>query len=611
MKKGEVVVCGLVSYSLIKSIGGGGSGDVWKAKSNNKYYAIKFLKLDKNENGKDKKKYNEKKIRFENELKFCKENPHKNICPVIAEGKHNGEPFYIMPLYEKTLKDVINETHKTKDADFFIKYILQLCIALKLAHKKNVIHRDIKPENILIDGRKLVLADFGIAHFKDSTLTKKGDLLANRNYLAPEQKLKGNALNIEKSADIYALGLVINECFTKQNPTGSSFKVIADDYPLYFKLDTLVENMIKQNPKERFTIEDVIVELKYIYATIKQDLRETRGFLLENGDYPDDIPISRLNNILKIASEDLLFAKYIFEYKTAEEIQKYNGNWHMKIGYKADRFLYNLYMQEMIFEMCLNKFNYESNGYSDKQVYTPLNLKDNEEHKQIYQEFKDIVAQYPLNYKYEKFFDLSGRILKFFSSCEDYHCTRLLENVRRYEFVENTKKNLFDNPILWIVKSLKNTIKVNIHSLTEGYESTFGAKYKFNLAEHILINWDRTIDYEINDDDLKLINDSYKEDEEQIKDILMEFQRQWKIIFNKIDEDYYSIKFKSYRQFEKFRKHVITISKSPVAVGAIEGDILDLIKHYKFANGIVEIELSKVFDIPRPLPIILGLKNDY
>lgn len=599
MKKREVVVCDEVNYSLIESIGSGGSGEVWKASTNKEYFAIKFLKIEKNENEEDKKKNIDKTKRFENELKFCKENPHKNICSVIAEGEHNGKRFYVMPLYEKTLREIIRDE---KNPDILVKYILQLCVAVKFAHNKGVIHRDIKPENILIAGKKLVLADFGIAHFRNSTLTKKGDLLANRNYLAPEQKLKGNALNIEKSADIYAMGLVINECFTKQNPAGSSFKVIADDYPLYFKLDTLVENMTKQNPIERLTIEDVIVELKYICATIKQDLRQIRGILLENGGYPDDIPISRLNKILKRASEDLLFAKYIFENKTAEEIQKYNCNWHMKVGYKADRFLYNLYMQEMIFQKCLNKFNYESNGYTDKQVYTPLNLKDNEEHKQIYQEFKNIVAQYALNYEHEKAFDLSGRILKYFSSCEDYHCKEILLNLQTYNFSQSAELNLWNNGILSIVRSLINTIKVNIHSLTEG---------KFNLVEHISINWERTIDFEYNEDDIQLMDNSFLYDENQINEILVEFQRQWKIVFNKIDEDYYSIKFKSYRQFEKFRKHVITISKSPVAGGAIKGDMLDLIKQYNFANGIVEIELSKVFDIPRPLPIILGLKNDY
>lgn len=92
-------------------------------------------------------------------------------------------------------------------------------------------HRDIKPKNVLInpDTRRLVLADFGIAHFKDSSLTKNGDLLANRNYLAPEQMRRNNTLAIGKPADVFALGLVINEMFTKQNAGGTCLS--ATDIP--------------------------------------------------------------------------------------------------------------------------------------------------------------------------------------------------------------------------------------------------------------------------------------------------------------------------------------------------------------------------------------------
>ena len=147
--------------------------------------------------------------------------------------------------------------------------------------------------------------------------------------------------------------------------------------------------------------------------------------------------------------------------------------------------------------------------------------------------------------------------------------------------------------------------------IIDGFSSIWGAHYKFNLAEHISINWSRTIDYENNDDDLELINDSYKEDEKQINDILMEFQRQWQVVFNKIDERYYSIKFKSYRLFEKFRKHTHKVANSPETFDIIKGELLDIIKEYSYANGIVEIKLSKVFYIPKPLSVILGLKKDY
>lgn len=597
MKKEKIVDDAGTCYTLIDKIGNGGSGVVWKATANNEDYAIKFL--DSTESI--------KKERFEKELKFCKETPHKNICSVIAEGEHKGKPFYVMPLYEKTLREIIRDE---KDPDLLVKYILQLCVAVKFAHKKGVVHRDIKPENILIKGKDLVLADFGIAHFKDSSLTKRGDLLANRNYSAPEQKLKNNADKIKKSADIYALGLVINECFTKQNPTGSSFKVIADDYPLYFKLDTLVENMTRQNPNERFTIEDVIVELKYIHGTIKKDLQEIKAILLKY-EYPNNISRKILNKIIKRVSEDLLFAKYVFENIPAEEIRKYNLKWHMKIGYNVDSFLFNLCMQEKIFEECKEKFDYESRGYTDKQTYTPLDLISKKEHKQIYQKLKEIVSRYPLNNQYEKIFDLSGKILKYFSSCEDYHCNEILSKLQDYNFSQNTRLNLRNNEILCIVSFMKNTIKENIDSLTDGYENIFGGQYKFNLPEHISINWDRTIDYETNDDDLELIDDRYIDKEKKINEVMLEFQRQWKVVYNKIDDNYYSVKFKSFQQFDKFRKHAITVSNSPESTGAIKDDLLHIIKHYNYINGIVEIELSKVFDIQKPLSIALGLRTGY
>lgn len=599
MRKGEKIECNNYSYLLIEPIGNGGSGVVWKATANNEYYAIKFLHAD------ETKKVN----RFENELKFCKENPHKNICSVIADGEHNGKRFYVMPLYEKTLREIIDNE---KDPDQLIKYILQLCAAVKFAHKKGVVHRDIKPENILIAKRKLVLADFGIAHFRDSILTKSSDLLVSRNYLAPEQKLKNNAKNIDKSADIYSLGLVINECFTKQNPAGSSFKVIADNYPLYFKLDTLVENMTKQNPNERFTIEGVIVELKYIHGTIRQDLKEIQAILLEDG-YPSDISKKTLNKIIKRASEDILFAKMVFETKSLEEIDRINLNWHKKIGYDVSPLLFNLYIQEKILALCKNKFVYESNIYGPTKYYTPLNLKDNDEHKQLYHQLSDFIAKCRLKHKrnHERFLDLSGQILKYFASCENYHCIEIMKQIQDDNFLKKAEDNLIDAPVLWIVCVLKKTIKENMDGMIEGFSNIWGAHYKFNLPEHISINWNRTINYETNDDDVELMSDSYLDNEKQIKKILLEFQRQWQIIFNKIDERYYSIKFKSYRMFEKFRKHAHKVANSHKKDGIIKDDILDIIKEYNYTNGIVEIQLSKVFDIIRPLPIILGLKTDY
>ena len=284
----------------------------------------------------------------------------------------------------------------------------------------------------------------------------------------------------------------------------------------------------------------------------------------------------------------MFFAETVFKGKSVEEINTYNRNWHMKIGYTVDSFLLNLYVQEKIFRKCKRKFNYESNSN-----YHALNLLDNEKHKKIAQQLENVLALYG----FERRFDLSGRIQKYFVSCSDYHCEEILKNVQSDFFLQQGIEHLSSSPILWIVSLLKNTIQENVDLFTD-----------INLTEHIQINWNRTQEFENNDDDTELFDSLYIDKEKNVNEILSEFKKQWKIIFNRIDNDNYSIKFRSYKQFDNFRKYALQLSK-PYDI--FEGDVLDIVKYYDYANGIVEIKMSILFDIPDTLAKILGLRNDY
>ena len=87
-----------------------------------------------------------------------------------------------------------------------IKLGIDLCKALELCQKYNIIHRDIKPENIFVsDNGDFKLGDFGIARTIDRTvsgLSKKGTF----NFMAPEV-YRGEAYGF--SVDLYSLGLVL------------------------------------------------------------------------------------------------------------------------------------------------------------------------------------------------------------------------------------------------------------------------------------------------------------------------------------------------------------------------------------------------------------------
>ena len=96
-------------------------------------------------------------------------------------------------------------SHRMTRSDV-IKLGIDICKALELCQKYNIIHRDIKPENIFIsETGDYKLGDFGVARTLEKTtggLSKKGTY----TYMAPE------IYKDEKygsSVDIYSLGIVL------------------------------------------------------------------------------------------------------------------------------------------------------------------------------------------------------------------------------------------------------------------------------------------------------------------------------------------------------------------------------------------------------------------
>ena len=83
----------------------------------------------------------------------------------------------------------------------------ELCNALEICRRKNIIHRDIKPSNIFISPfGEFKLGDFGISKHTENTqsafLTRKGTY----SYMAPEV-YKGE--RYDYSIDLYSLGIVL------------------------------------------------------------------------------------------------------------------------------------------------------------------------------------------------------------------------------------------------------------------------------------------------------------------------------------------------------------------------------------------------------------------
>lgn len=153
------------------------------------------------------------------------------------------------------------------------------------AHLKGVTHRDMKPENVLYDAaeRALVVTDFGVAHFEDEERftvveTRPGTRLANFQYAAPEQRDR-NA-KVDQRADIYALGLILNEMFTGVFPHGTGYQTVAVVAPDFAFVDELVAAMIRQQPGDRPASIDLVkqqLQGAQQQFVIRQKINELQG----------------------------------------------------------------------------------------------------------------------------------------------------------------------------------------------------------------------------------------------------------------------------------------------------------------------------------------------
>ena len=101
--------------------------------------------------------------------------------------------------------------HPMTEADI-VKLGTDLCAALDICRKNNIVHRDVKPENIFVNRiGDFKLGDFGVARCLEKTtmgLSRKG----TPNYMAPE--LYNHIAGLTDAAsgqrmDIYSLGMVL------------------------------------------------------------------------------------------------------------------------------------------------------------------------------------------------------------------------------------------------------------------------------------------------------------------------------------------------------------------------------------------------------------------
>src|ERR1700674_3575166 len=154
-------------YQILDKIGSGGMGSVYRARhlAFNEICAIKTMNQW---TAKDESFVR----RFEAEAFVTRKLRHVNAVRVEDfDRTEEGCPFLVMELVEGTSLRYVIQKEAPLAYGRAIKIARQLCGALAMAHKLNIVHRDIKPENVILtrdenDQEVAKLLDFGIAKLK-------------------------------------------------------------------------------------------------------------------------------------------------------------------------------------------------------------------------------------------------------------------------------------------------------------------------------------------------------------------------------------------------------------------------------------------------------------
>ena len=157
--------------------------------------------------------------RFRREAQTIARLEHPQIIPIFAYDidAESGVPWMAMRLISGgSLSQRIKRGRLAPSE--CARILKDVGDALDYAHSAGVIHRDVKPQNVLLDDSgRVYLADFGIAKMVEASahMTQTGMITGTPQYMAPEQAL---GKSIDKSIDIYALGIVAYELFTGRVP---------------------------------------------------------------------------------------------------------------------------------------------------------------------------------------------------------------------------------------------------------------------------------------------------------------------------------------------------------------------------------------------------------
>lgn len=256
-------------YEIVASIGRGGMGVVYRAVQTRlkRPVALKLLAFERRHDP-------ESVTRFAREMEAVGQLDSPHIVRAYDAGEVDGLYYLAMEFVDGCDVATLAKRNPRLPIGLVCEIGRQACLGLQHVHEHGLVHRDIKPSNLLLSAAGVVkVADLGLARFSSSdgagceSLTSTGQVVGTVDYLAPEQAIAGEAVDIR--SDLYSLGCTLYRLLGGRVPFGgsqydsvakkllahaatppTSLAVLRPEVPPL--LVALIERLMAKHPADRF-----------------------------------------------------------------------------------------------------------------------------------------------------------------------------------------------------------------------------------------------------------------------------------------------------------------------------------------------------------------------
>jgi serine/threonine-protein kinase len=279
----------LGQYLLEEKIGGGGMGEVWRARHRLLIRPAAVKVISQRALGAMASDPELLVRRFEREARATAALTSPHTVQLYDFGvAEDGRLYYVMELLDGLDLDTLVRQHGPLPAERVVHLLRQVCSALADAHANGLVHRDIKPANVVVSRAGTTfdfvkVLDFGLVKLdsprgggadKDAIkLSAEDGWSGTPGYMAPEVVL--GAGDTDHRVDLYALGCVAYWLLTgrmvfegetamqvmmqhvQAEPTRTSQRV---ELPVPAALEELVMGCLEKDPARRPASAGVVSE---------------------------------------------------------------------------------------------------------------------------------------------------------------------------------------------------------------------------------------------------------------------------------------------------------------------------------------------------------------